>query len=200
MFNIRIKNTVEGLKARGESVDDLMMLLFKGYKAASDSKFIEYISTKEERYLDDIKGDTLDWEQLMQLSLNKFTMRRDNGEWGAPTEEQTQLTALSSEVTKLKENNKQLFNTLKRAKKSGKRANPRTVNDKKWAWKKIPPPTGTSSSKTVEGKKYHWCTNHQAWTRHSPEQCRGKPTKNKVEGEEDHTQPDNYDEAMAVVM
>ena len=113
MFNIHVKNTVEGLKARGESVDDLMMLLFKGYKAASDLKFIEYISTKEERYLDDIKGDTLDWEQLMQLSLNKFTMRRDNGEWGAPTEEQTQLTALSSEVTKLKKNNKQLINTLK---------------------------------------------------------------------------------------
>ena len=87
MFNIHVKNTVEGLKARGESVDDLMMLLFKGYKAASDSKFIEYISTKEERYLDDIKGDTLDWEQLMQLSLNKFTMRRDNGEWETPTEE-----------------------------------------------------------------------------------------------------------------
>ena len=120
MFNIRVKNTVEGLKARGESVDDLMMLLFKGYKAASDSKFIEYIITKEERYLDDIKGDTLDWEQLMKLSLNKFIIRRDNGEWGAPTEEQTQLIALSFEVTKLKENNKQLINTLKRAKKMSK--------------------------------------------------------------------------------
>ena len=64
-----------------------MMLLFKGYKAAPESKFIDYISTKEERYLDDVKGDILDWEQLMQLSLNKFTMRRDNGEQGAPTEE-----------------------------------------------------------------------------------------------------------------
>ena len=160
MLNIHANNTVEGLKARGESVDDLMMLLFKGYKVVSDSKFIEYISTKEERDLDDIKGDTLDWEQLMQLSLNKFTMRRDNGEWEAPTEEQTQLTTLSFEVTKLKENNKQLINTLKRAKKSVKRANPCTVNDEKWAWNKIPPPTGTSSIKTVDGKKYHWCTNY----------------------------------------
>ena len=52
----------------------------------------------------------------------------------------------------------------------------------------------------MEGKKYHWCTNHQAWTLHSPEQCRGKSTKNKVVEEEDHTQPDNYDEAMAAVM
>ena len=106
MFNIHVKNTVEGLKARGESVDDLMMLLFKGYTAESDSKLIEYISTKEERYLDDIKGDTLDMEQLMQLFLNNFTMRRESGEWGAPTEEQIQLTVISSEVSKLKENNK----------------------------------------------------------------------------------------------
>ena len=103
------------------------------------------------------------------------------GEWKAPTEEQTQLTTLPSEVTKLKENNRQLINTLKRAKKSGKRANPRTVNDKTWAWKKIPPPTGTSSIKTVDGKTYHWCTNHQAWTLHSTEQYRNKPTNDKPE-------------------
>ena len=134
----------------------------------------------------------------MQLSLNKFTMRRDNGEWGAPTEEQTQLTALSSEVTKLKENNKQLIKTLKRAKKGGKRANLCTVNDKKWAWKKIPPPIGTISIKTVADKKYHWCTNHRAWALHSTEQCRNKPTNDKAE--EDHTKSDNYDEAMAAVM
>ena len=62
MFNINLKNTVKGLKARGESVDNLVMILFKRYKAASYSKFIECISTKEERYLDDIKEDTLDWE------------------------------------------------------------------------------------------------------------------------------------------
>ena len=198
MFNIYVKNTIEGLKARRESVDDLMMLIFKGYKAASESKFIEYISTKEERYVDDIKGDILDWEQLMQLSLNKFTMRRDNCEWGAPTEEQSQLTALSSEIRKLKENNKQLINTLKRTKKTGKRSNPCTVNNKKWAWKKISPPTGTSSVKTVEGKKYHGCTNHQAWTLHSTEQYRNKPTNDTVE--DDRTKVDTYDEAMVAVM
>ena len=63
MFNIHVKNTVEGLKARGESVDDLMMLLFKGYKAASDSNLSSTSAPrKRERDLDDIKGDTLDWE------------------------------------------------------------------------------------------------------------------------------------------
>ena len=62
----------------------------------------------------------------------------------------------------------------------------------------MPPPIGTSSIKTVDGKKYHWCTNHQAWTLHSTEQCINKPTKDKAE--EDHTKSDNYDEAMAAVL
>ena len=87
IFNIHIKNTVEGLKSREEKVDDLMMLLFKDCKTIADSKFIEYNNTKKEKYIDDIKGDTLEWNQLMQLALSKYTTRKGNGEGGAPTEE-----------------------------------------------------------------------------------------------------------------
>ena len=49
IFNVYVKNSVEGLKARGEKVDDLVMQLFHGYKAAADSKFVEYMDTKEEK-------------------------------------------------------------------------------------------------------------------------------------------------------
>ena len=73
IFNIYVKNSVEGLKARGEKVDDLVMQLFHGYKAVADSKFIEYIKTKEERYLD---GDEMQSETIMQFALNKYTMRK----------------------------------------------------------------------------------------------------------------------------
>ena len=74
IFNIYVKNSVEGLKARGEKVDDLVMQLFHGYKAVADSKFIEYIKTKEERYLD---GDEMQSETIMKFALNKYTMRKD---------------------------------------------------------------------------------------------------------------------------
>ena len=115
IFNIYVKNSVEGLKARGEKVDDLVMKLFHGYNQdAADSKFIEYIKTKEEKYLD---GNMMQSEIIMQLTLNKYTMRKDKGEWGHPTDEQNQLIVLSSEVTKLKENNKKLVTTLSKAKK-----------------------------------------------------------------------------------
>ena len=81
LFDLRVKNDGEGLKVRGETFDDLIMKLFKGYKAAADSKFVDYIKTKEESYLD---GDQLDSTKLIQLALNTYTMRKTSGNWEPP--------------------------------------------------------------------------------------------------------------------
>lgn len=43
LFNLHVKNSREDLKARGEIVDELILKLFTGYKAAEDSEFVEYI-------------------------------------------------------------------------------------------------------------------------------------------------------------
>jgi hypothetical protein len=45
-FNKYVKVNWEGLKARGESCDDLMINLFKGYQSASDHEFIRYTKQK----------------------------------------------------------------------------------------------------------------------------------------------------------
>ena len=42
------------------------------------------METKEEKYLD---GDEMQNEAIIHLALNKYTMRKDKGEWGAPTDE-----------------------------------------------------------------------------------------------------------------
>ena len=42
LFNQHVKNAKEGLTARGESVNDLLLKLFKGYKATADTNFVEY--------------------------------------------------------------------------------------------------------------------------------------------------------------
>ena len=81
LFNLHVKNSREGVKARGETVDDLILKLFTGYKAAADSKFVEHIENKEEYYLDE---NDLDADELMRLALNKYCMRKLNSEWGAP--------------------------------------------------------------------------------------------------------------------
>ena len=185
LFNLHVKNSKEGLKARGEQADDLIMELFKGYKAASDSTFVEYIERKEERYLlddEDLKDDV-----LMHLALNLYTMRKESGEWGAPTQEQEQLTALSAEMVTLKARNNELANTFKNKRQSKEPKKDTSGKDKKqpktkkardnakWAWKKIPPPQGSPKTKDVEGKTYHWCVNHQAWTIHTEAECTFEP-------------------------
>ena len=52
LFNQHVKNTKEGLTARGESVNDLLLKLFKGYKATAVTNFVEYMEKKEESYLE----------------------------------------------------------------------------------------------------------------------------------------------------
>ena len=103
-------------------------------------------------------------------------MRKDKGEWGAPADEENQLTSLSSKVNKLQENNKTLIITLSKAKnQKGKAPSRRSANDHKWAWKKIPPSDQDPKEKKVEGRTYHWCTNHQAWTLYKSSDCNYKP-------------------------
>ena len=65
---MHIKNAREGLKIRGQTIDNLMFKLFKDYNATSDSKFVEYIEKKEDAYID---GEDMIEEQFIQLTLNK---------------------------------------------------------------------------------------------------------------------------------
>ena len=59
--------------------------------------------------------------------------------------------------------------------KKAKAAKGKTTNkiDYRAPWMKIPPSEGEPSTKEVEGKQRNWCTTHQAWGRHKPEDCRG---------------------------
>ena len=52
-FNQYFKVKVDGLKTRGESIDDSMVNLFKAYHVASDGEFVRYTKAKKYQY-DDI--------------------------------------------------------------------------------------------------------------------------------------------------
>jgi hypothetical protein len=55
--------------------------------------------------------------------------------------------------------------------------------EQKYKWKLIPPKDGESATKMalVDGvqKKYYWCVNHNAWTLHSPAECKKNNASNK---------------------
>ena len=97
-FNQYISGCVTGLEARGERSEDLLDNLFKGYKVATDGKFVQYIEQKEMEYFDGVHMTT---DSLMQLAENKYTARVDRGEWGGKSEEQKQIIAPPSTVTSL---------------------------------------------------------------------------------------------------
>ena len=183
MFNSHVKDAKEGLSARGDEASNLIMELFKGYKVASDHEFVKYIKTREDRYLE---GETLTDDLLMQLALNKYTIMKENGEWGAPTEQEEQMTALSAELSKKMEALSEITKQIKRGKSNQDRASqqPNNSNSSKarkarkearHAWKKIPPKQGDPETTVFEERTYHWCPNHQAWCMHLAKDCTYKP-------------------------
>jgi hypothetical protein len=63
-----VKQNYEGLLACSQRCDDIMINLFKGYMAASDSEFIQYIKTKKDAHDD---GKDLTSDALMTLACSQ---------------------------------------------------------------------------------------------------------------------------------
>eukprot|EP00957_Ditylum_brightwellii_P077289 5873676-Ditylum_brightwellii.AAC.1 len=71
-----------------------MINLFKGYKAASDAVFVDYIKRLEESYED---GETnLTAEILMNRAVNKYSTCKSKLIWGALTPERQDKVALTA--------------------------------------------------------------------------------------------------------
>ena len=75
-FNIHVRSLLDTLHAYGETINDLLSNLFRGYKAASNSTFTQYIQRKEEQFDD---GDNFTPDQLMQHARNMYVALRDEG-------------------------------------------------------------------------------------------------------------------------
>ena len=99
LFNHHVKNTIEGLRSRGEDVSNLCIKLFQGYKSVRILTLLTISKKKEEDYLD---GADVVSESLMKLALNKYILRKENGEWGSTSSEQEELTALTIEMSRYK--------------------------------------------------------------------------------------------------
>ena len=174
-FNEYVQTLVQRLAARGQTSDDLLVNLFKGYKACTDNKFQAYIELKESEYEE---GAELTATMLMQLALNKYQARLEKKEWNAPSPEQQKILALEVELKKMRaakpkqpgQNEKG-----KKKKKGGNNKKKKADQFEKPAWMRKPPTAAEKakgSKKTVDKKLYHWCPKHAAWVRHTPEQCK----------------------------
>jgi len=209
-FNKYVKVNWEGLKARGESCDDLMINLFKGYQSASDREFVRYIKQKRDAYDD---GGDIQPEALMTLALNKYETLLKQDMWNAKSQEQEQIVALTAELGKIKDANLQLARSLSKKQskpsdkskpdkkkdgkgkdKSNKKKSKRTHTGK-WSWKNNAPAQGDPQTKEFEGTTYIWCPTHKEWGTHTHQQCRERIRLEAETAESGNTGPDNANQA-----
>jgi hypothetical protein len=181
LFNQHVTEVVAGLRAMGESTDELVVNLFKAYGVVGDSEFSRYMKNKRYAYDD---GEDVQPDPLMSVALAKYQSLIESGVWNMMSPDQERLVALLSEVNMLKDRKLKLSedtqggNKGKNPEDKGKfkrtpKPNKKKSYEDKWAWKKVPPQTGEPKTKRMPGfdKDYHWCDDHQALTLHLSEDC-----------------------------
>lgn len=175
-LNLYVQQKVEALAARGETTNDLLVNLFKGYHAASDRRFVAYIEKKEEEYED---GTTpLTPNTLMALAKNRYEVLLEKGQWNAPSAEEEKILALEATLKRM-QSQQQRANKSRSTDSNDKAAAGKGKGNKKKkkdppAWVSIKPKEGEPTHKTVDGKDWWYCTNHQKWCRHSTDKCEKK--------------------------
>jgi hypothetical protein len=65
-LNIYVIELLSSLEARGEKSYDVLSFLFKGYKAAVDERFVEYIQKKEDDFL--LENTEMTVDSLMKMA------------------------------------------------------------------------------------------------------------------------------------
>ena len=92
-FNTHVKSLTRNLECRHQQSTDVLANLFKGYKAASDKVFVEYIMRKEEEYKE---GSPMTADTLMNLAANKYKICLLRNEWNSKSESETKILALEA--------------------------------------------------------------------------------------------------------
>jgi hypothetical protein len=151
------------LRLGGESTNDLLVNVFKGYQMAQDEDFAQFVKRKKDTY---DEGADITVASLMDAAENKYKTQLLTGEWSVPTKEQKQILAFTAKVDKLwvavtpkkdKQRNGQ-SNTPNPQKNISKA---KLKREKKCAWKKIRPKEGERVTKVVGGTSYHLeCEHH----------------------------------------
>jgi hypothetical protein len=189
-FNIYVQELRTKLIQYGTTSQDVLVNLFRGYKAARDNQFHKYINHVEQSYH---YGDiVIDADQLMNKALTAYQVELDKGTWGEMSRSDQMIQALQTEVKGLKDSQLHVDVGKKKGKGKGKsksNSNSNSNQDKRqksndnagnsdYEWKEKAPKSGASHTKKHGGKTYHWCPHHRnnkgKWVLHKISECRNK--------------------------
>jgi hypothetical protein len=185
-FNNHVRSQSDALMARGVRAPDLLSQLFDGYKECKDETFCRYIQTKLDKYEEGQSNMTS--QKLMLMAETKFKTLVASSKWEAPTEQDTQLLALTAE---LKQTNER-FNKYKQGKKT--RWHPQDQDEEtnkpgddhglEKGWKtKQPAKALLNKSVKALGREWYWCSKDTGgkcdgvFRCHKPSECHGTAVK-----------------------
>lgn len=199
-FNIHVSTLIKGLRNHGQMSTDLLIHLFKGYKAAKDDEFKRFIKNKEELYEE---GADIDAESLMEKAEGKYKILLNRGEWKASPQSDKRILALEAKIRNMEKKGNPIKKNPGENKKINPKAPPKAENRREVAdWMKQLPKTGEENKpKKVDGKEYWWCTALKRWCQHKPVDCRAlKQNKDKkFTGKNDHQKKLKFAKALEAI-
>jgi hypothetical protein len=194
LMNAEIAKIVLNLNNADQEPEDLADHILAAFKKAPCNEFAVYITSLENEA--DRADRDLDAETLMDQALTKYDSLITSGEYSTSDPKDAQILALQTQVQHLEDT------VVKRRPKTDKKVDkpPRGGGDDnkrrkgREPWQLIPPPTGEPTTKTVNGRTFHWCTKPHGqdavplWGVHEPSQHkdvfkRQKPGGTPKEGE-----------------
>ena len=171
-FNTYVKLLVDGIRLRGETMQDLLVNLFKGYMACSDSEFVAYMKCKLDYFEE---GNSLEPDNLMKNAAEKYKTLLQQGLWNAPDANEEKILALQAEINKMKKSNQ------KSSKKGSKKTDTKTTKKERPAWfNSRPKETELTKPQKWDGKTWYYChpdTGEKCdgkYRVHHPTECKGK--------------------------
>jgi hypothetical protein len=188
-LNAHVLSCMDGLRARGETTHDLLVCLFKAYRACKDTRFLAYVEKLETAHDDDTAPQTA--SKLMNMTSNYYKKRLSsrNDPWDAPSRQETEIMAMAAQFDRLKalknkQGNRVPADKNKRGPSKGGGGKPHAKDDKKgkqpeWLANNTKP-KDASKSKTWNDQEWWWCDSHSGgkcpgnWGTHLPKDCEGK--------------------------
>ena len=180
-FNEHVKRLLEQLKARGGETHDLLTNLFKAYIAVKDTRFVDYVNEKLSRYEE---GESMEADQLMTLTANKYKNMMIQNQWEAPSPHDATIQALQTKVEKLQRELKRAPKpTQQKSKQQQTKNEGQTAKAQRPKWlvnNEKPQPGQLTQTRMWNGNKWYWCSKETGgkcegrWVRHTPSSCEGK--------------------------
>ena len=103
-FNDYVKRQMQTLSTRGETTQDLVIHLFKGYMACTSADFKDFIKCKKESH----RENAIDYtpESLMLAAENHYNAMKLDGEWNSVPVDPPLVLALRAQIKDLEKRNR----------------------------------------------------------------------------------------------